>query len=160
MDRRPHFFSRPTFPLVTGGASLLILLGVACGGKAPSSSPAASVSPAEATTSPGSLVPALTILSPRSGQRVLAPVPIRYRVGGFVPGKTSLIVYLGEPGSSLSFEFPLASATGVIRLEDHPMLSGKRTLTFKLAMNHQPLEDAEAEVILPNVIIEGERGAA
>jgi len=40
------------------------------------------------------------------------------------------------------------------------MLSGKRTLTFKLAMNHQPLEDAEAEVILPNVIIEGERGAA
>src|SRR6266536_521773 len=74
MDRRPHFFSRPTFPLVTAGTSLLILLGVACGGKATSSSPAASVSPAQATTSPGSPVPTLTILSPRSGQRVSARI--------------------------------------------------------------------------------------
>jgi hypothetical protein len=81
-------------------------------------------------------------------------------VSGFAPGKTSLFVYLGEPGSSLQFEFPLAAATGVVRLEDHPMLSGKRTLTLKLAMNHQPLEDVEAQVILRSLVIEGERGAA
>jgi hypothetical protein len=40
------------------------------------------------------------------------------------------------------------------------MLSGKRTLTIKLAIDHQPLQNAEAQVILRNVIIEGDRGAA
>jgi len=86
--------------------------------------------------------------------------PIRYSVQGFVPGKTSLFVYLGEPGSSREFELPLATASGVVRLADHPMLSGRKTLTFKLALGHQPLENAEARVVLRSMVIEGERGAA
>jgi len=60
----------------------------------------------------------------------------------------------------MHFELPLASSTGVVRLEDHPMLSGKRTLTLMLALNHQPLQDDQAQVIIRNVIIEGDRGAA
>lgn len=160
MDERSRLFSRPTPRVVHAGLALLFVLGVACASTGTSGPPAATGSPAGSATSPGSSVPTLTILSPRSGQRVSAPVPIRYRVGGFVPGRTSLIVYFGEPGSSLSFELPLGSAAGVVRLEDHPMLSGRRTMTFKLAMNHEPLLDAEAQVILRNVIIEGDRGAA
>ncbi len=160
MDRRPPLLSRPTFSLVEAGLALLFLSGVACASKATSSPPAATGSPAAAATSPGSSVPTLTILSPHSGERVIAPVPIRYSVQGFVPGKTSLFVYLGEPGSSREFELPLATASGVVRLADHPMLSGRKTLTFKLALGHQPLQNAEARVVLRSMVIEGERGAA
>jgi hypothetical protein len=110
-------------------------------------------------TPPSASVPTLSILSPRSGDRVSAPVPIRYVVTGFVSGSTSLFVYLGVPGSSLEFELPLRAMTGVVYLEDQPMLSGKRTLTFKLAVNHQPLQNPETQVVLRHVVIEGKRGA-
>jgi hypothetical protein len=69
-------------------------------------------------------------------------------------------VYVGEPGSSLEFELPVTTATGVVYLGDHPMVSGRRTLTLKLAMNHQPFRNAGAQAILRNVVIEGERGGA
>jgi hypothetical protein len=156
MDRRPLLFSPVTSRLVHGAVALFLLLGAACATKA---SPNAAGSPGAVATSPGSSAQELTILSPHSGDRVSAPVPIRYSVQGFVPDRTSLIVYLGQPGSSLHFELPLASSSGVVRLEDHPMLSGKRTLTIRLALNHQPLPDSEAQVILRSVIIEGDRGA-
>jgi hypothetical protein len=145
-----------TRPLFRGGVALLVVLAAACagGGSNPRSSPSTSVSPS-------AQVPTLEILSPRSGDRVSAPVPISYVVTGFTAGLDSgyLIVYVGDPGSSLQFDLRLSGATGVVHLDDHPMLSGKRDLTLQLAENHQPLTNPEATVTLHDVIIEGKRGS-
>jgi hypothetical protein len=106
--------------------------------------------------------PTLVILSPHAGDAVTPPVPIRYRVRGLDvrPGSSYLQLYLGEPGSSLMFEFPLTEAAGVVFLEAHPMLSGRSSLTFELAdANHDPLQSPEARVTLLNVIVEGDKGA-
>jgi hypothetical protein len=158
MNGRSHALTPLSLRLMHVGMALFLLVGAACAGKG---SPQASTgSPGASASSAASSAAALSILSPHSGDRVSAPVPIRYTVQGFVPERTSLIVYLGQPGSSLHFELPLPTASGVVRLEDHPMLSGKRTLTIRLAVNHQPLPDSEAQVILRSVIIEGSRGAA
>jgi hypothetical protein len=158
MNRRRHLLLMPRLP-TWAGASLLIALAVACGSGDASNIPRPTVSQVLSVTPPSAAVPTLTILSPHSGERVSAPVPIRYVVTGFVSGNTSLFVYLGGPGSSLEFELPLRAMSGVVYLEDQPMLSGKRTLTFQLAVDHQPLQNPEAQVILRDVVIEGKRGA-
>jgi hypothetical protein len=158
MNGRSHALSPLTPRLMHVGVALFLLVGTACASKGSPQAPTGS--PGAVSTSPGSSAAALTILSPHSGDRVSAPVPIRYTVQGFVPDSTSLIVYLGQPGSSMHFELPLPTASGVVRLDDHPMLSGKRTLTIRLAVNHQPLPDGQGQVILRSLIIEGSRGAA
>jgi len=89
-------------------------------------------------------------------------VPIRYVVTGFEvgPGGGYLNVYLGPPQSSVPFAVCLDDPSGVAYLEGHPMLSGRRTLTFQLATaDHRPVTDPQAQVTVPNVIIEGERAS-
>jgi hypothetical protein len=159
MRRSRHHFSVLRPLMVWAGAGLLIVLGAACGDKAVSGLRATD-SPTPLTSSSGFAVPTLTILSPHSGERVSAPVPIRYRVTKFASGRTTLLLYPGVLGSSPEFAFPLSDATGVVTLEDQPMVSGRRTLTFILAMDDRPLQNPEAQVILRNVVIEGKKGGA
>jgi hypothetical protein len=141
----------------------LALLAVACGGGGATGAPRPPASSVRPETVNASTVPTLTILSPRSGDRVSSPVPIRYVVSGLDvrPDRGHLHLYLGDPGSSRLFELPLRSATGVVYLQGHPMLSGRREiLTFQLATaDHRLVQNPEARVTLHNVIIEGDKGA-
>lgn len=145
-------------PRLRAGVLLLVLMS-ACASGARSGDPSPHT-PAAQETQGNTPVPTLVILSPQTGDTVTAPVPIRYRVSGLDvrPGRSYLQLYLGEPGSSPTFEFPLTHATGVVFLEAHPMLSGMRTMTFELAVgNHHPIQTPEARVTLSNVIVEGDR---
>ena len=146
-------------PRLRAGAYLLVLASACASGPGSDAGLHASATP---ETQAEASVPTLIILSPSTGDTVMAPVPIRYRVTGLDirPGGSYLQLHLGEPGSSPMFEFPLTRAMGVVFLQPDPMLSGRRTLTFELALaDHHPIQNPEAQVTLRNVIVEGDRGA-
>jgi hypothetical protein len=144
-----------------GTGALLLVLASACV-SGPGSGEASPDAPATQETQADASVPTLVILSPRTGETVTPPVPIRYRVTGIDihRGSSYVQLYLGKPGSSPMIEYPLTHASGIVFLKAHPMLSGRRTLTFELALaDHQPLRNPEARVTLQDVIVEGDRGA-
>jgi hypothetical protein len=123
------------------------------------------VGPASGRPEPdaGAQTPTLQILSPQPGDTLAAPFKVRYRVVGFAVGNPPLghmNLYLGRVGASFKMVLPLTRQSGEVLVRDHPMLSGKRNLTFVLARADQTLLKAPtARVTVPGVVIEGSRRA-
>ena len=64
-----------------------------------------------------------------------------------------LTVSVGADGKGLTFELRLRQASGVVRVPDHPLLSGRRDLLFALAgEDRQPLPGTRVRI--ENVTIE------
>jgi hypothetical protein len=116
---------------------------------------------AQASPAVDRAVPTLAILAPHNGQEVVAPFAVRYRITGFDvgnPPRKYMHVYTGKPGASFRIELPLSRQAGRVTVPDHPMLSGRRNLTFVLARaNHQDLRNAEARSTVYRVLISGSR---
>jgi hypothetical protein len=98
--------------------------------------------------------PDLRVLSPADGTRVRAPFPVRYEVKCFEFGQDGTI-YVSVDG--MRFDLHPAEPTGTVTVPDHPLLSGRRTVTIQLARpGGQALANPEATVAL-NITIEGRR---
>lgn len=119
---------------------------------------------AQASPAVDRATPTLVILSPHNGQEVVSPFVVRYRVTGFAVGKPLrryLHAYTGKPGASFRIELPLLRQAGQVTVPDHPMLSGRRNLTFVLARaNHQDLRNPEARFTVYRLLISGSRSAS
>ncbi len=106
--------------------------------------------------------PRLVILAPIDGAKVNAPFRVRYRITGFRvgPGAGHMNVYTGAVGHSFHFELGVALASGTVRIPDHPMLSGKRDLTFVLVRaDDSLLTQRGARFRVEDVLISGSRSA-
>ena len=101
----------------------------------------------------------LQVLSPGSGDVLETPVTVRYRINGpDAADVTSLVVYVGHPGSSDPIELPLPAAEGEVTLAVPKLLTGKRDLTFRLETAAGALvEGPGAVVVIPGVVISGPR---
>jgi hypothetical protein len=98
----------------------------------------------------------LIILSPRSGETVTAPIPIRYEVLEVEIGEGVHLHAYVDSTDATPIEIPLRAASGTARLPSHPLLGGRRDLIFQLVRDdHTPLPGAR--VVLHDLIIEGER---
>jgi hypothetical protein len=101
--------------------------------------------------------PRLTILSPRPGDTVRAPVEVRFRVRCFRLGAAPhghIHAWARRPGESRRYELRPKRQAGVVQIPD-ATLSGEHTLTFQLARaNHRPLRNTEARVVVRGVVFE------
>ena len=101
--------------------------------------------------------PRLTILSPATGETVRAPPEIRFRIRCFRVGPAPyghLHALTGPPGASPRFELRPRRQAGTVVLPD-PLLSGRLTLTFRLARaNHAPVRNRAARVVVRDVNFE------
>lgn len=103
--------------------------------------------------------PALAILSPRSGETVRAPFPVRYRVRCFRvgPGSGHLHAWLERNGMQTHIELPLRRTYGTVTFPDHPLNSGRRTVLFELARADHTRVRARTARVVVLLMIEGMR---
>ncbi|MGH2657230.1 MAG: hypothetical protein ACRDIZ_11130 [Actinomycetota bacterium] len=100
--------------------------------------------------------PALTIISPGSGETVTAPVTIRYEILGVDVAPGMHLHAFVDSTTATPIEIPLRGSSGSAVLPGHPLLGGRRDLILQLARaDHRPVEGAR--VVLHDLIIEGER---
>jgi hypothetical protein len=99
--------------------------------------------------------PTLHILAPADNSTVTTPFELRFEVECFPrnPEDTWTILM-----STDGLRVPLHPSTtnGTVDVSDHPLLSGRRTVTFQLAERSGPLTDASARVVV-HLTIEGSR---
>jgi hypothetical protein len=103
--------------------------------------------------------PTLAILSPRSGETVKAPFPVRYRVRCFRvgPGSGHLHAWLNPERNGMRVELPLRRTYGTVTFPDHPLFSGRRTVLFELARADHPRVRARMARVVVLLMIEGMR---
>lgn len=107
-------------------------------------------------TEPSCGPPTLHVSSPSDGARVTAPFPIAYETECFSAGRDGTI-YFTTNGINVDLH-PQKSA-GTVTVPDHPLQSGRRTVTIQLTdTSGRPLDNPEATVVM-TIIIEGSRSA-
>jgi hypothetical protein len=119
---------------------------------------AAAIAGAEPSASPAACgPPRLTIVSPEPGETVRPPLEVRFRIRCFQVGPAPyghLHAWTGPLGASPRIELRPRRQIGIVVLPD-PVLSGRRTLTFRIARaNHAPVRNREARVVVRGVLFE------
>ncbi len=105
--------------------------------------------------------PTLAILSPRSGETVKPPFPVRYRVRCFRvgPGSGHLHAWPTPERDWLRIELPLRWPYGTVTFPDNnKVFTGYRNVLFELARgDHRRVRAGAARVVVFRLTIEGRR---
>jgi hypothetical protein len=108
-----------------------------------------------AGSEPGCGPPALRVLSPRDGARVTAPFALTYEISCFSVGHDGTIYFTVD---GIRLDLHPQNSSGTVTVPDHPMLSGRRTVTIQLAdTKGRALGNPEASMVM-TIVIEGSRG--
>jgi hypothetical protein len=100
--------------------------------------------------------PTLRVHSPRDGATVTAPFPVTYETQCFSVEHDGTIYFVTD---GIQVNLHPRMSTGTVTVPDHPLLSGRRTVTIQLTNpNGQPLKNSEATTMM-TIVIEGSRGA-
>jgi hypothetical protein len=104
--------------------------------------------------------PTLEITSPKPGETISPPTPVRFAVTDFTVAKGAGHIEVFMPGVSSSPNVPLQETDepGLAYLPADKFLSGKRDLTFVLARGDGThLDNPEARVTITGLTIQGRR---
>jgi hypothetical protein len=103
--------------------------------------------------------PVLTIQSPRSGETVTPPWPVRYAVSGLRVGPTHPVrILVSLAGLNRMVHLTAARQTGVVDVPDDRFFSGRRDVVFTLLRGDgTPYTNKGASYTLTNLIIAGSR---
>jgi hypothetical protein len=120
-----------------------------------SAAPAASPTPSVVAAGP-----TLEITSPKPGEVISPPTPVRFAVSDFAVAKGAGHIEVFMPGVPGSASVPLQETDepGLAYLPADKFLSGKRDLTFVLARGDGAhLDNPEARVTITGLTIQGRR---
>ena len=103
--------------------------------------------------------PVLTIRSPRSGDTVTPPWPVRYSLTGLKVGSSSPVrIRVAVAGQPRTIQLTVTRPFGVLEVPDDRFWSGRRDVVFTLLRsNGSAYVNARASYTVTNLTIAGSR---
>jgi hypothetical protein len=103
--------------------------------------------------------PVLVIRSPRPGQTVTPPWPVRYVITGLKVGPARPVVILvGLVGLNRTLQLTATRQSGVVKVPDDRFFSGRRDVVFTLVDGAgEAYSNRGASYVVKNLIIAGNR---